>query len=126
MPTTATWWPRCESNRAQSVADLTRPLPISTRPCRSVVAADQGVIAYKAVGKVPVRAADNDIRGVAPSPGWEARYDWEGWLPYEDTPQDAGERGWIATANQRITAPTTRTSSRRTGRCRTARSALHS
>jgi penicillin amidase len=72
---------------------------------QNVVMADvSGRIAYKAAGKVPVRAANNDIRGVAPSPGWEARYDWVGWLPYEDTPQDDGAKGWIATANQRIHA----------------------
>lgn len=94
-----------ESNRAQSVAELTRAFADFHAPMQNVLMADRsGVIAYKAVGKVPVRAADNDIRGVAPSPGWDARYDWVGWLPYEDTPQDSGERGWIATANQRIHA----------------------
>jgi penicillin amidase len=94
-----------ESNRAQSVADLTQAFAHFHAPMQNVLMADRsGVIAYKAVGKVPVRSADNDIRGVAPSPGWDARYDWVGWLPYEDTPQDAGERGWIATANQRIHA----------------------
>ena len=94
-----------ESNRAQSVADLTKAFADFHSPMQNVVMADRsGVIAYKAVGKVPVRAADNDIRGIAPAPGWETRYDWVGWLPYEDTPQDAGERGWIATANQRIHA----------------------
>src|SRR5690606_28393981 len=55
-------------------------------------------------GRVPVRAPDNDIRGVAPSPGWDARYDWTGWLPYEQTPQDDGARGWSATANPRLHA----------------------
>ncbi len=94
-----------ESNRAQSVAELTQAFADFHAPMQNVLMADRsGVIAYKAVGKVPVRAADNDIRGVAPAPGWDARYDWVGWLPYEDTPQDTGERGWIATANQRIHA----------------------
>ncbi len=94
-----------EANRAQSVADLTKAFADFHSPMQNVLMADRsGVIAYKAVGRVPVRAAENDIRGVAPSPGWDARYDWAGWLPYEDTPQDAGERGWIATANQRIHA----------------------
>jgi penicillin amidase len=94
-----------ESNRAQSVADLTKAFADFHAPMQNALMADgSGVIAYKAVGKVPVRSPDNDIRGVAPAPGWEARYDWVGWLPFEDTPQDAGERGWIATANQRIHA----------------------
>jgi penicillin amidase len=42
---------------------------------------------------------------VAPAPGWDARYDWVGWIPYADMPADDGKKGWIATANQRITPP---------------------
>ena len=68
-----------------------------------VLADDQGNIAYKAIGKVPVRRADNDLMGMAPAPGWDAKYDWAGWLPLEQTPEDHGQKGWIATANQRIT-----------------------
>ncbi|MCM3566118.1 penicillin acylase family protein [Hydrogenophaga intermedia] len=93
------------ANRAQSVDELITAFADFHAPMQNVVMADRsGRIAYKAAGRVPVRAADNDIRGVAPSPGWEARYDWTGWLPYEQTPQDDGARGWIATANQRIHA----------------------
>ncbi len=29
----------------------------------------------------------------------------QGWLPYEETPEDDGSQGWIATANQRIHGP---------------------
>ncbi|MBX3611379.1 MAG: penicillin acylase family protein [Hydrogenophaga sp.] len=95
-----------EGNRAQSVDELRLALRDFRAPMQNVVMADrQGRIAYKAAGQVPVRAADNDIRGVAPSPGWEARYDWTGWLPYEQTPEDDGAKGWIATANQRVHGP---------------------
>jgi penicillin G amidase len=83
----------------------------------------QGRIAYKAVGPVPLRAADNDIRGVAPSPGWDARYDWTGWLPYEQTPQDDGARAGSPPPTSASTGPTTRISSPRTGRRPTGRSA---
>ena len=95
-----------ESNRAQSVDELLKAFRDFHSPMQSIVMADRtGRIAFKAAGKVPVRAPGNDIRGVAPSPGWDSRYDWTGWLPYEDTPQDDGAaRGWIATANQRIHA----------------------
>ncbi len=93
------------SNRAQSVAELTEAFRDFHAPMQSVLMADRsGRIAFKTAGRVPVRAADNDIRGVAPAPGWDTRYDWQGWLPYEETPQDDGARGWIATANQRIHA----------------------
>jgi len=68
-----------------------------------VVADDQGAVAYKALGKVPVRHSDNDLMGMAPAPGWDAKYDWVGWLPMDQTPQDDALKGWVATANQRIT-----------------------
>lgn len=94
-----------ESNRAQSVDELLRAFRDFHAPMQSIVMADRtGRIAYKAAGRVPVRSPDNDIRGIAPAPGWDTRYDWAGWLPYEETPQDDGSRGWIATANQRIHA----------------------
>ncbi len=95
-----------ESNRAQSVGDLLNAYRQFHAPMQNVVMADRsGRIAYKAIGKIPVRGPEHDIRGIAPVPGWDARYDWTGWLPYEDTPQDDGSKGWIATANQRIHGP---------------------
>ncbi len=95
-----------ESNRAQSVEELLQAFRQFHAPMQNAMMADRsGRVAYKAVGRVPVRSAANDIRGVAPAPGWDARYDWAGWLPYEDTPQDDGAKGWIATANQRIHGP---------------------
>ncbi|RQO80829.1 penicillin acylase family protein [Acidovorax sp. FJL06] len=95
-----------KTNQAKTVDELFAGLAHYHSPMQSVVAADdQGSIRFKAAGRVPLRDAANDIRGVAPSPGWEARYDWKGWLPYEETPQDDGGKGWVATANQRVTAP---------------------
>jgi penicillin G amidase len=95
-----------ESNRADSVEALIAAYRNFDAPMQNVVMADRsGRIAYKAVGKVPLRSPENDIRGIAPSPGWEAKYDWIGWIPYDETPQDDGSQGWIATANQRIHAP---------------------
>ena len=66
----------------------------------------QGEVAFKAIGKVPVRGPDNDIRGVAPAPGWLAQYDWQGWIPYAENPTlnsaQIEAKGWYATANQNI------------------------
>ncbi|KAF1048694.1 penicillin acylase family protein [Xylophilus sp.] len=94
-------------NRARSVPELLAAFAGYHSPMQNVVAADaDGRIAYKAAGRVPVRRDDNDIRGVAPQPGWDARYDWQGWIPYAETPEsDGAADGWIATANQRITPP---------------------
>lgn len=95
-----------EGSRAQSVDDLVKAYAHYHSPMQNVVAADvNGKIVYKAMGKVPLRRGDNDIMGLAPSPGWDARYDWAGWLDIAQTPQDSGAKGWIATANQRITPP---------------------
>lgn len=98
------------SNRVQSVDDLIAAYADYHSPMQNVVMADvTGKVAYKAVGRVPLRQPDNDIRGIAPAPGWEARYDWAGWLPYAQTPQvDAaaiGRKGWFANANQSVTPP---------------------
>ena len=95
------------ANGAQTVAQLFEAFSIYHSPMQSIVAADvQGHIGFKAAGRAPVRSPDNDLRGVAPAPGWDARYDWQGWLSYEQTPQDDGSaRGFVATANQRVTEP---------------------
>lgn len=91
------------ANSARNLDELKASYRHFHSPMQNVVMADtSGNIHYKAAGKVPVRASNNDIRGIAPSPGWESRYDWTGFIPYDETPQDDGARGWIATANQRI------------------------
>jgi penicillin amidase len=95
-----------KAQQAKSVADLLKAYGDNHSPTHNIVMADtQGHIAYKAAGRVPVRSAANDIRGVAPAPGWDARYDWTGWVAYADMPADDGRKGWVATANQRITPP---------------------
>lgn len=99
-----------QANWAQTVPQLQDAFAEHHAPMQSVVMADTlGQVAYKAVGKVPTRSASNDIRGVAPSPGWLAQYDWTGWLPYAQNPAvDAAQiekKGWHATANQNILPP---------------------
>jgi penicillin amidase len=99
-----------QANWAQTVPQLQKAFAEHHSPMQSVVMADTlGEVAFKAVGKVPLRSAQNDIRGVAPSPGWLAQYDWTGWLPYDQTPAlDAAQiaaKGWHATANQNILPP---------------------
>jgi len=70
------------------------------------VADDAGHIALVSPGRVPVRRAGNDLSGLAPAPGWDARYDWDGFLPVDQLPQQRDPaRGFIANANQKITPP---------------------
>ena len=93
-------------NRAHSVDDLLRAYAGYHSPMQNVVMADAaGRIAYRAVGRVPLRRPDNDLMGVAPAPGWDPRYDWKGWLDPAQHPASDGANGWVATANQRVTNP---------------------
>ncbi|TFW10554.1 penicillin acylase family protein, partial [Oxalobacteraceae bacterium OM1] len=76
-------------------------------PQQNMVYADvDGNIGYVAPGRVPVRRAENDLKGLAPAPGWDARYDWTGFIPFEELPRTynpASHR--VATANEKIVGP---------------------
>lgn len=76
-------------------------------PMQNMAVADrEGHIGMVAAGRVPLRKPENELKGHVPSPGWDARYDWAGWLEPTLTPREIDPpRGWIATANQRIHAP---------------------
>jgi penicillin amidase len=64
----------------------------------------EGNIGFIAAGRVPVRKPANDLKGLAPAPGWDARYDWAGWLPFAELPRRFNPgSGTIVTANHRIT-----------------------
>ena len=94
-------------NWAQTVPELKKAFTDHHAPMQSVVMADtQGEVAYQAVGKLPTRSPHNDIRGVAPSPGWLPQYEWTGWLPVAQNPAldhpAIEKKGWHATANQNI------------------------
>ncbi len=76
-------------------------------PMQNMAVADaDGRIALVSPGRVPQRAPDNDLQGLAPAPGWEARYDWTGFIPEDAVPliRDPAS-GHIANANQRVTLP---------------------
>jgi len=99
-----------EANFAKSVADLRQAFSKNHSPMQNVVMADaNGHVLFKAAGKVPVRASSNDLNGMVPAPGWLAQYDWQSWIPYDQTPEvsqsDIEKRGWHATANQKILPP---------------------
>lgn len=95
------------TQRASSVAAYFAATRGFVAPMQNMVVADAaGHIGVISPGRVPVRKADNDLKGLVPAPGWDARYDWDGYVPVDETPRETDpERGWIATANQRITAP---------------------
>ncbi|MDP3513969.1 MAG: penicillin acylase family protein [Sulfuritalea sp.] len=89
---------------AGSVAEFVTAAEKYKAPMQNMVVADvAGSIGFIAAGRVPLRRADNDLHGQAPAPGWEARYDWAGFLDPGRTPREIDPpRGWIATANHRV------------------------
>ena len=92
---------------ATSVAGFIEATRGFVAPMQNMVVADRdGHIGVVSPGRVPIRKPDNDLMGQVPSPGWDARYDWAGWIPADETPREVDPaRRFIATANQRITAP---------------------
>ena len=76
-------------------------------PTQSVSYADvDGNIGFIAAGRVPLRKAENDLRGLAPAPGWDERYAWAGYIPFEELPRALNpQSGAIVLANHKVTPP---------------------
>lgn len=94
-------------NGATSVAAFIDGARQYVAPMQNMVVADtEGHIGFVAAGRVPLRRADNDLKGLVPAPGWDTRYDWAGFVDPTQTPREVDPpRGFIATANQRIHGP---------------------
>ncbi|MFA7268089.1 MAG: penicillin acylase family protein [Sterolibacterium sp.] len=76
-------------------------------PQQNIVYADiDGNIGYIAPGRIPMHRADNDLHGLAPAPGWLAKYDWQDFIPFEELPRQFNPASAaIATANEKIAPP---------------------
>ena len=76
-------------------------------PAQSIVfATTDGHIGYQAPGRIPER---DDVEGPVPSdgtwprPGWDPRYDWQGWVPEERMPRALDPaQGYVVAANQAV------------------------
>jgi len=63
----------------------------------------EGNIGYQAAGKIPIRAPGH--QGTAPVPGWTGKYEWQGFIPFDELPSILNPpEGFIATANNKVTA----------------------
>jgi penicillin amidase len=73
-------------------------------PPQSASYADaDGNIGFIAGGRIPVRKPGNDLRGLAPAPGWDERYDWTGYVPFEELPRAFNPPGGtVVLANHKI------------------------
>ena len=76
-------------------------------PPQSASYADvDGNIGFIAAGRVPVHKPANDLRGLAPAPGWDERYDWTGYVPFEALPRAFNPPGGsVILANHKIIPP---------------------
>ncbi|HEX4333737.1 MAG TPA: penicillin acylase family protein [Usitatibacter sp.] len=94
-------------DRATSGAGIVAALRDFTSPHQNVVYADrEGHVGFIAAARVPVRRADNEAMGRVPVPGWDAKYDWQGFIPFEELPQYRDPpTHHIVTANHKITPP---------------------
>ncbi len=93
-----------EMNRAASAPDFVASLKDYHAPQQSIVYADvSGHIGLVAPARIPLRRADNEAMGRVPVPGWDAKYDWQGFAPFERMPAATDPAtGAIVTANHRI------------------------
>ncbi len=74
-------------NRANNWQEFLASARDFASPQQNMVYADiDGNIGFIAPGRVPIRKAENDLHGLAPAPGWDARYDWAGFIPFESLP----------------------------------------
>ena len=91
-------------NRASDWSSFVAALRDFHSPQQNFVYADvDGNIGFIAPGRVPIRRADNDLMGQVPAPGWDARYDWQGFVRLEQLPQSLNPPdNRIVTANHKI------------------------
>ena len=94
-------------SRARNAAEFVNALRDVHAPQQNWVYADrEGRVGFLAPALVPVRRADNEAMGRVPVPGWLAKYDWQGYVPFEQLPSTLDPKtARIVTANHKITAP---------------------
>lgn len=94
-------------NRAKNWDQFVTALRNFDVPQQNVVYADiDGNIGYYAPARIPVRKPENAIKGFMPVPGWDAAYDWDGFIPFEELPHAYNPaKGYVATANHKVVPP---------------------
>lgn len=96
-------------NTAAGAADVAAAASAFAVPAQNIVwATTDGHIGYQAPGLIPIRGRVTDgpvpSDGSWPRPGWDSRYDWQGYVAPQDLPavQDPPE-GYLVAANQAVT-----------------------
>ncbi len=91
-------------NTAQNWDDFREAARLLAVPSQNLIYADkQGVIGYQAPGVIPIR---ENYTGKWPVPGWDSRYSWAGFIPFDALPTVTNPpEKWIVTANQAVIGP---------------------
>ncbi|MBO1752019.1 penicillin acylase family protein [Actinotalea sp. BY-33] len=95
---------------ASDAADVAAAAALFDVPSQNIVfATTEGQIGYQAPGRIPVRARVLDgpvpSDGTWPRPGWDSRYDWQGWVEPSSMPAVLDPAvGYVVAANQAVTA----------------------
>jgi penicillin amidase len=89
-------------NRARDWASFHQALAGWDTPSVNFVYADvDGHIGYQSTARIPVRVPGH--QGMVPVPGWDGRYEWQGFIPYEEMPKLLDPpSGFIVTANNKV------------------------
>ncbi|MDZ5474516.1 penicillin acylase family protein [Bacillus sp. 31A1R] len=88
-------------NKAKNWDEFEKALEQFHTPTQNFVFASQdGTIAYKANGRIPIRKKGD---GLLPVPGWTDEYEWIGYVPYDELPRVINPKeGFISTANNKV------------------------
>lgn len=88
-------------DQAKNWEEFKQALTYFHTPAQNFVFASQdGTIAYRANGLIPLRKKGDSI---VPVPGWTDDYEWQGFIPWEQLPTVVNpEEGFIATANNKV------------------------
>jgi penicillin amidase len=74
-------------------------------PSQNLVYADvEGNIGYQTPGNLPIRNPNHT--GMLPVPGWTGKYEWQGYIPFEELPFAFNPpEGYVVTANNAVVGP---------------------
>ena len=88
-------------DRARSWNEFHEALRYWDAPSQNIVYADKdGNIGYQSTGLIPIRGKG---QGMVPSPGWSGKYDWAGYIPYDELPHVLNPSAhFVATANNKV------------------------
>ncbi|WP_409302399.1 penicillin acylase family protein [Peribacillus sp. SCS-155] len=89
-----------DMNKAGTWNEFEKALKKFHTPAQNFVfAAQDGTIAYKANGKIPIRKGDS----LLPVPGWTDEYEWSGYIPFDKLPKAVNPAdGFLSTANNKV------------------------